>query len=140
MDVLEAREKVSNNQIIWCYNLKEHQDIQRCRVIQYPFSMNKYYPDDERFWDCRKIILKPVNSKEKEFVSNVKHIFLTEEEANKHLLNHLLDNIGIYQREIENIKKEAKRKLAPFQKHLTETRRMLKKIQKVHENNQKVHS
>lgn len=130
MDVLDAREKIKVNAIIYCYNLKEHPTVQRCRVIQYPYSTNKYYPDDKRFWDYSKILLKPMDSKGKEFVSHIKHLYWTEETANKHLLQHLNDNIGIYQREIDNINKEAKRKLVPFKKRLTETKRMLKKLEK----------
>ena len=126
MEYDEARE-IHKGDVIFCYNLKEHPEVQRCRVIQYPASDSKW-SNDERFLNYSKILLKPISSKGKEFVSHIKHLYWTEETANKHLLQHLNDNIGIYQREIDNINKEAKRKLAPFKKRLTETRRLLKKV------------
>ena len=127
MEYDEARE-IHKGDVIFCYNLKEHPDVQRCKVLQYPLSENRYYPDDKRFWNYSKILLKPMDSKGKEFVSHIKHLYWTEETANKHLLQHLNNNIGIYQREIDIINKEAKRKLAPFKKRLAETKRLLKKV------------
>ena len=126
MEYDEAQE-IHKGDVVFCYNLKEHPKVQRCKVLEYPFND---CPFCGCFHDYSKIILKPMDSKGKEFVSHIKHLYWTEETANKHLLQHLNDNIGIYQREIDNINKEAKRKLAPFKKRLAETKRMLKKLEK----------
>ena len=126
MEYDEAQE-IAKGDVIFCYNLKEHPEVQRCKVLEYPVRESPY----DFMWENHcKVRLKPMDSKGKEFVSHIKHLYWTEETANKHLLQHLNDNIGIYQREIDTINKEAKRKLAPFKKRLTETKRMLKKLEK----------
>lgn len=123
--------KINEGDKVYYYDIKLHPTVECCKVTE----RFKFYTWDGYRYDNHAMRVKPINSKEKEFVSNVKHLFFTEEEAQAHLEKHIVDNINIYEREIERIKKEQEQKLKTFKDKVKKYKALIRKLKKQKETN-----
>lgn len=117
MDVQEAME-IHIGDKIFHYDIKKSPKVKCCKVI-------KRFEYATGYIDCTVLVIKPINSKEKEFVAKVKNLYWTEESAQKDLERHIQDNIKIYEREIKRITKEYEMKIKPYKQKLEQFTKLL---------------
>jgi hypothetical protein len=121
MEVQEAME-IHIGDKIFHYDIKKSPYVKCCKVIK-RFEYACYT-------DWTVLVIKPINSKEKEFVAKVKNLYWTEESAQKDLEKHIQDNINIYEREIKRITREYKEKIKPYEQKLKQFTKLLKETNK----------
>jgi hypothetical protein len=122
MDVQEAME-IHIGDKIWHYDIKRSPVVKCCKAV-------KRFEYATGYTDWTVLVIKPINSNEKEFVSKVKNLYWTEESAQEHLEKHIQDNINIYEREIERAKKEYEKKTKEWKQHLKKFKALIRKLEK----------